>query len=404
MASHRFRGFREALSGGDPRAMTHAAMAGKAPMSPRRLRVVHAVETMELGGMERMIATLAQVTDRERFDVHVLCIKGVGRVGEALAGAGIPVHNAGLRPASSDYFGFLPLARILRRLRADVVHTHNTCALLFAAPGAWLAGVRTIVHTEHGRAFPDRAHIMAAERAAATVVDHVVGVSEAMTDALHRYERIPRRKLRTIANGVEASRDVSRRDRSRALEGLEITAGARLVGTAARLVWEKGHTHLLEAWRVVHEAEPEALLLIAGDGPERPALEALADSLGIRNSVRFLGTREDVPALLHSLEVFVMPSVSEGLPLALLEAMSTARPVIVSDIGGMPDALGDGKAGLIVPPADPAALAAAILQLLRDPAFAEALGAEAAARFRERYTAGAMAHAYEALYMGGASA
>jgi glycosyltransferase involved in cell wall biosynthesis len=245
---------------------------------------------------------------------------------------------------------------------------------------------------------------MAAERAASVIVDRIVGVSEAMTEALHRHLRIPRRKLYTIANGVESSSGTSAADRVRALERLQLPDGARLVGTASRLVWEKGLSHLLEAWNVVRQAEPNAVLLIAGDGPERTALEALTDSLALRSHVRFLGMRDDVAALLSSLDVFVMPSVSEGLPMALLEAMAVGRPIVATNIGGMPDALAAGEAGLIVPPADPAALATAIIQLLNDPGYATRIGAAAASRFQERYTARAMARAYEDLYLAGASA
>ena len=167
-----------------------------------RIRVVHVVETMELGGMERMIATLALATDRDRFDVHVLCVRNVGPVGAELAQSGIPVHFAALPRASTAWFGFLTLARMLRVLAPDVVHTHNTHALLYGVPGARLAGVQRVIHTEHGRKFPDKRRYMLAEWAISGFVHHVVGVSETMTVALHRYLRIPRRKLRTIPNGV----------------------------------------------------------------------------------------------------------------------------------------------------------------------------------------------------------
>ena len=200
-------------------------------------------------------------------------------------------------------------------------------------------------------------------------------------------------------SGVAPFRMADPAERLRALDGLDIPAGARLVGTMARLVWEKGLSHLLEAWREVQQAEAGAILLLAGDGPERAALEAQADSLSLHGSVRFLGMREDVAALLGSLDVFVMPSVSEGLPLALLEAMSAGLPVVATNVGGMPDALAAGAAGIIVRAADPQALSAAILRLLRDPVAASQLGEAGAARFRARYTAEAMAHAYQSLYL-----
>ena len=364
-----------------------------------RVRVVHVVETMELGGMERMIATLVRATDPKVFEVQVLCMKAVGVVGDALQRDGFPVHFARLVRGSSDMLGFLPMARTLRELRPDVVHTHNTPALLFAATGAWLAGVHHIVHTEHGRKFPDFLRYMVAERVASCVVNHVVGVSNTVTDALHRYEWIPRRKLCTIANGVEPAVRAREGQSEHLTEMLNVPTGARLVGTIGRLVWEKGLSHLLNGWPSVLSAEPTAILLVTGEGPDRAALEAQTVSLGIGDSVRFLGARTDVSAVLAVLEVFVMPSVSEGLPMALIEAMAAKVPIVATDVGGMPHALDNGDAGLVVPSADQVALATAIIRLLRNAEERSQLAAAAAFRFESHFTARAMARAYESLYL-----
>ncbi len=366
---------------------------------PRRLRVVHLVETLALGGMERVVQRLALETDAQRFEVHVVCLKAVGVVGDELRAAGIPVSCVEVSRDRPDYLGFVTIGRFLRGLRPDVVHTHNSPALIFGATGAWLAGVRRIVHTEHGRKFPDRLRYMVAERIASSVVNRVVGVTQEVTDALRRFEFIPARKLTTVVNGVAAPTPISAAERIRVRsEDFQVDATQFVVGFAGRFVWEKDLPNLLQAWQQVHAANPHAVLVLAGDGPERPAVEAAIAQLGIGASIRLLGMRADVPRLLQAMDAFVMASKSEGLPLALLEAMAVGLPCVCTRVGGMPAALGDGAAGWIVPPGDPAALADRLELVVTDAAERRRVSAAAVRRFDEQYTSRAMVQAYQDLY------
>ena len=374
--------------------MTAPAGAG----SSGRKRVVHVVETMGLGGMERMIATLATTTKAERYHVSVLCLKELGAEAEALTAAGIDVHLAHVPRDRPEYFPFRRVERCLRTLAPDIVHTHNTPGLVYGAVGAWLAGVPTIVHTEHGRQFPGRLRYAVAERVASAVTWRVVGVSDAMSSGLSRHVKIAREKLRTIPNGVIASEAPPAPDIRAVMDSIGVKPNARIVGIAARLVSEKGLGFLLDGWPEVVRAIPSAVLLLVGDGPERTALTEQAAQLGIQDSVRFVGMRTDVPTFMHAFDVYVMPSVSEGLPLALLEGMAARRAIVATRVGGMPQALDDGRAGLLVPPRDAAALASAIIKLLSEPEEARELGLAARARFEVRYTAQSMARAYYAMY------
>jgi len=166
------------------------------------------------------------------------------------------------------------------------------------------------------------------------------------------------------------------------------------VVTLARLSPQKGIDTLVTAAGLV----PEAKFLVVGDGPERTALEAQAESLGISSRVSFLGHRRDVPALLASADVFALPSLFEGLPLSVLEAMAAAKPVVASRIGGTDEAVVDGVTGILVPPSDPAALAQAIRTVLADPQLAARMGGAGRARVHEAFTAQAMARGVEAVY------
>lgn len=364
-----------------------------------RARVMLVVETLGMGGMEQVVVTLARALDRERFAPEILCLKEAGPLAEVARDHAIPVHGIGYVPGSPDYLAFTKVARVLRERRVSVVHSHNTCAFIFGTLGARLAGVPTIVHTDHARAFPDRFRYVATEHLLSHLVYRVVGVSAPTTEALHRHEWIPRRKLVTVPNGIDRSRYTAQVDRTQARRALGIAPDAPVIGLGARLTEQKGLEYLLRALPPVIARHAGAVLLVAGDGPQRPALEALAADLGVAPSVRFLGMRDDIAALLRACDVYALPSVWEGLPMAVLEAMAAGLPVVASDVGGVGTAVQHQVTGLLVPPRDPARLADALLAVLGDRVLRRRLGEEGRRVFQRRFTAEAMARAYEALYL-----
>lgn len=277
-----------------------------------------------------------------------------------------------------------------------VFHAHLSwplgCRLGIAA--AKLAGIRCIAATSH-LYYPLRkvrwARVKQFMQAAA--IDRYIAVSGELSRRLRDDLGVPGRKLRVVHNGIPVPRSVPKIDdelRGSLLQG----ANRPIVLTAARLHEQKGHEHLLEA--AVHV--PRALFVLAGDGPERERLEARARDIGIEDRVRFLGLRDDVGALLAACDLFVLPSLYEGLPLSVLEAMAVARPVIATSVGGTAEAVIDGENGLVVPPADPAALAAAINSLLSDPARATRMGQAGRARVIESFSIESMVRGVEAVY------
>ncbi len=361
------------------------------------MRVLHVVESLEVGGMERVVQALCLSGSAIGMSCSVLCLRTRGPIADQLTSAGVQVDCLDLAGGPSNYFATLAVRTAVRRLGPDVVHTHNTDGLIFGVSGAWLAGVKTIVHTDHGRAFPDRWYRMLAERLAASMADVVVGVSEELTEALHRFLRIPREKLTTIPNGVIVGAPAESIARESTRRELRLSVSDVAFGTVSRLVWEKGLDVLIHAFARLSVDRPNAKLIIVGDGPKRKDLESLAATLGIESSVIFLGMRSDVGALLAAIDVYVLSSISEGLPMALLEAMSAGKPIIATRVGGMPDALGDG-AGLLVNSKDDQSLFAAMRDLVSDAERRERLGTAAQARFGTRYTATQMSTAYSRWY------
>jgi glycosyltransferase involved in cell wall biosynthesis len=203
-------------------------------------------------------------------------------------------------------------------------------------------------------------------------------------------------RLVVINNGVEVGRYALGRARQRTDLGLP--PEGRLIGHVARLDPAKDQTSLIRAFLLASHAHPDIRLVIVGDGPSRSVLEELAENLGIRKRIEFLGSRIDVQELLPHFDVFVLSSIHEGLPLALLEAMASARPVIVTAVGEIPRIVQSGLTGVVVPPGSPRAVADALVSLLCRPTDAETLGRAAQAAVTARYSLTSTIRQYEALY------
>lgn len=230
--------------------------------------------------------------------------------------------------------------------------------------------------------------------------DSVVAVSGAVKDELLA-AGIPAGKVSLIGNGITVEKFGGlSADKKSIRAGLGIPPGAFVAGTVGRMSPEKGYDLLLQAAREVLSRRKDCFFLFVGDGPEKLALEGQSRSLGIEENMVFAGRRSDIPELLSAMDLFVMSSHTEGQPMALLEAMAARRPAVATSVGDMPRILGDGKAGLVVPPADSRALADAMMRVMNDPALASRLGAAARKTVEEEYSSKRMAAEYRACYKG----
>jgi glycosyltransferase involved in cell wall biosynthesis len=348
--------------------------------------------------MERMVSALVRALDPDQFELKVLCLNRLGEVTEEIVGAGIPVEQFRGRPGVRRYIAFWPLAEQVRDWHPHVVHTHNPSGLFFGAPAARIAGVRRIIHTEHGRSFPDAARYMIAERVLSPLLTKYVCVSEQTKQDVAKFERIADSLLTVIPNGVPTPPTADAQKLASLRAELDIPPGVPVIGSVGRLVWEKDYANLLQAFAEVRAERGDCRLVLVGDGPERVTLEKLARDLMLAPSVQFVGRRADVGEWHQLFDVFAMSSVSEGLPLALLEAMAVRKPIVATRVGGIPLALNEGKAGVLVQPRNPQALARGVLKLLGNTERASALGHLAYLRYRESYDLAAMTAAYSRLY------
>lgn len=338
-----------------------------------------------LGGAENAMFMLLESLDRSEWAPTLLLEDApeVAPLAERAAALEVPVRRIAPLPLGLTGARRVPaLARLLRRERPAVFHAHmsSPVACKWGLAAAVSARVPAVLGTVQVGAYepPDRSAYRQL-RALARGVDRYLAVSQEIADELVERLGWPAAKVEVVYNAVDVERAAVPAPPG-LREQLGGSATRPLVLTPARLDAQKGHAVLLEAIAAV----PEALFLLAGEGPERAALEARAAELGVADRVRFLGRREDVPQLLAACDVFALPSLYEGSSLAVLEAMAAGIPVVSSAIGGTEELIEDGRSGLLVPPGDAQALAAALRRVLEDPELRQSL----AARARERVDSG----------------
>lgn len=364
-----------------------------------RIRILQITRDLDLGGLQQVIYNLCRTIDRERFDIAVLCLTHTGCFADDVQQLGIPVYLLEQKPNGVDYFAFFKVARLLKQLKIDIVHTHNTQPFFDGTLGALIAGVKTVIHTDHARLFPDKKRYMIAEWLLSRFAYRVVGCSEHTSQQLIKYEKISPKKIITIPNGIDGSRFQLEINKSAKRRDLGIRANGPVLGVASRLTRQKGITYLLQAMPAILQAHPDTTLVVAGNGDLREALQREAVQLGIEQSVCFCGARKDIPELLHLFDIYVMPSLWEGLPMILLEAMAAGCPIIATDVGGNGSAVNHERTGLLVPPESSEALAQAIVELLDKPALRRQYADAAQLLFERDFSAKSMTARYEELYL-----
>jgi glycosyltransferase involved in cell wall biosynthesis len=374
--------------------------------SARRIRVAFILHVMQVAGAEVLVR---ETIDRLQNVIEpcVLCLDEVGAIGERLQARGVPVVAFHRRPGI-DWRLFGRMAAELRARQIDVVHAHQYTPFFYASIAARRSGMRPrVIFTEHGRHYPD---VVSAKRRVLNrlvfdrLADDVTAVCEFSARSLADTDGFSRARIRIIPNGIDVPEYAAIDDRAALRVRLGLSPSRRYVIIVARFHPVKDHATLVRAFRQVASAHDDVELLLAGDGPLRPALEGQIRELGLVERVHLLGVRSDVPDLLRASDVFVLSSVSEAASITLLEAMGSSRPSVVTNVGGNPELVRDGVDGLLVARGDSTEMALAIKRLLSNPALAERMGRAAAARVRERFLLDDTIRAYADLYRGNAGA
>lgn len=355
---------------------------------------MHIVEDLKIGGLERVIETIATGLDRDRYDVRVWCITRGGDIADALSAEGIPVSVLGMKHHRDPFF-FIALCRRLLAERIDILHAHGYTATTIGRLAAIVTGVPRIFVHLHSTYFGYTRKQLLIERILSAFTDAVICCSDAVARFAADTERISPSRIRVIYNGIRIPAPCA----PATVPGIAPDVGDTVIGCVASLVQHKGHRYLLESFREVRRAVPKAKLLLVGEGVLRQDLERAAAALGIADAVIFHGKADDVAPLLSLMDVVVLPSSErEGLGIALIEAMALGKPVVGTAIGGIPETVTDNVNGRLVPPRDAAALAEAIMALATDRALARKLGANGRDTVRSKFTAAGMLSAIDRLY------
>jgi sugar transferase (PEP-CTERM/EpsH1 system associated) len=365
----------------------------------RPLKVVHVVHSLAVGGLENGVVNLVNGRD-ESLQHTIVCMTTDGPLTARLRPE-VKVFALG-KKSGHDPRTFMRLSRLLRTLKPDVVHSRNW-GTFDAVLAARLAGVRHVIHGEHGRDITDPKGLNPRRnrwrRMCAPFVSRFVTVCDDLRRWLVEEVCLPASKVVTVYNGVEIAR-YSNIDRSAARARLGLAADSLAVGTVGRLDPVKDQVGLIRAFDLLAHRYPKAVLVIAGDGPCRAALENLVAASKLQPRVRLLGERDDVPEVLAALDVFVLPSIAEGMSNTILEAMASGLPVVATRVGGNAELVEHGVNGILVSSQDPERLANAVERYLEHQELVACHGRNSKRRAQDHFSLERMQERYSALYRG----
>ncbi|MHB1674815.1 MAG: glycosyltransferase [Acidobacteriaceae bacterium] len=352
------------------------------------MKIVHVVDSMDVGGAETIVSQMCRLQRDQGHDPRVYAVANLGALGEQMRQEGFVVQTHLGRSLPDGMRNFF---RTFKESQPDVVHLHNPTPTIYAATAARMAGVPSIVSTRHSLVGKPRRLVVEIKYAlAARCCDWIVGICDATADNLKDTHSIPGRKIVRVYNGAAPLRRVAKEQQPQK-DGFTLIYVGRLEPV-------KNHALLLNAFCAAHLSMPDLRLWMVGDGSERKRLETLANELGISAQVTFWGQQLDVAPFFSAADAFIMSSISEGLPMSLLQALSLGLPAIVTNVGGMAEVVRLAKAGLTVPVTDSAEMAAAILRLARGDAERQQFSTNAEEAFHSRFTLQTMVDAYMDLY------
>jgi glycosyltransferase involved in cell wall biosynthesis len=358
--------------------------------------ICQVLHTLNVGGAEVLAYRLAlQLSDRYRF--VFACLDEVGTLGEELKSKGFEVESLD-RKEGLDFGCARRLAQYCGDNHVDLIHAHQYTPFVYSV----LSFRRpAVIFTEHGRFFPDYPsrkrkvfnRLMLRKR------DRVLGVGKSVRRALIENEGIAPNRIGVIYNGVDLDRfSLADVDKRQVRESLGLATDGFVIVQVARLDYLKDHITAVRMMERVVQEVPDAQLWIVGEGPERAPIEREIEEQGLQSSVLMLGQRSDISQLLAAADLFVLTSISEGIPVTFIEAMGAGLPIVATEVGGVPEVVLHDETGILTPSADVQALADAVIRLATTPELAQQMGQSGQRRAQQVFTEERMHSSYEKLY------
>lgn len=369
--------------------------------------IVHVIYRFDFGGLEMLLAECIRRTPRQRYRHAIICISGYSAFVEKIEGTGTPIYSLD-KPAGLGLSAHFRLWKLLRTLRPTILHTYCISAVEYTATGMF-AGVPVRMHSEHGRNLNEadgcNLKYNVLRRAMALLMHSCIAVSSDLQSWLAEIVRVPRSKISHISNGVDTEKFSP--------SSMQLPSGLVhasrpnrfVIGTVGRVTEVKNQAALVDAFVLLLERfkgnKPELSLTIIGDGPLLTALKEKISALGIAHLVWTPGARNDIAEIMKTFSVFVLPSLSEAMPVAALEAMATGVPVIASRVGGLPDVVKENITGMLVDSPCPEYLAGAIAEYVQNPEMGKSHGAAGRKFVEQHHGIDPMVNEYLALYDAG---
>lgn len=364
-----------------------------------KIRIGFVNYSLNIGGIETLILEICKRLNKETFIPYIFVFEKNGKLKDEYLKAGMRVVEVE-KGIGFDWLLSARLSKMLKTEKIDIVHTHNPTNWLYGGIAAWLSGI-PLIHTEHTTTDYDNHHVKRwefIEWFLAKLTRHITAVAGSVREHMMRRSSIPPDKITVIYNAIEMSKFDVIIDREKLRNELSINNADIIIGNIARFYENKDHPTLLHAFKLVAERMPCVHLLLIGDGPLRGDMEHLAEKLGEKSRIRFLGNRRDIPHLLKTMDLFVLSSKREGLPVVLLEAMASGLPVVTTDVDGNGELVLHEQTGLVVPSNDPARLAESIIKVLANKNDAKKMGNNGRERVRNHFTFNTMVNQYEDIY------
>jgi len=369
------------------------------PDIKRKIRVMHVISSRAMGGTERMLTHMIPHFDTQSFESCLTCFNSPSFLTEEWEKAGINVFHL-YSDKSLSFNGIFRITALIQKWKPDILCIYGLRANLMTRLAAWWCHTPVVVTGQRGIEDWKTLRHVVLERLTSPLVDLYIGNSKACCQMLATREGIPRRQLHTIPNGIHFQPPPDINTRVQSIRSKHhLPDDVLIVGTVGRLQPIKGHHDFIQAAKIILKQHPETFFVLVGEDNRNRELQALAAEMGINEHVCFAGYSQEVAAWLELFDIYVQPSLSEGMPVAVLEAMFMSLPVIATKVGGTPEVVIDGETGLLIPPAHPEQMANSIIQLLNNFQQRKQLGSAGHQRAKENFTVQIMVERYQNVFI-----